>query len=89
MQLDGKVAVVTGAARGLGRAYVEALAAEGTSEFMGEKHDRAVEIIASGQTLQRNLNTEDLVGAILYLAGGASRSVTGQNIMVDGGTVCL
>ena len=31
MQLNGKVAIVTGAARGLGRAYSEALAAEGAA----------------------------------------------------------
>ena len=33
MQLAGKVAVITGAARGLGRAYAEALAAEGAAIF--------------------------------------------------------
>ena len=31
MQLENKVAIVTGAARGLGRAYAEALAAEGAA----------------------------------------------------------
>ena len=30
-QLEGKVAIVTGAARGLGRAYAEAMAAEGAA----------------------------------------------------------
>ena len=41
MQLDGKVAVITGAARGLGRAYAEALAAEGAA-------DRGIKVIIAG-----------------------------------------
>ena len=32
-QLEGKVAIVTGAARGLGRAYAEAMAREGAAIF--------------------------------------------------------
>jgi enoyl-[acyl-carrier-protein] reductase (NADH) len=39
--------------------------------------------------LQRNLETEDLVGTIVYLASDASKFVTGQTHMVDGGTVYL
>ena len=39
MQLTNKVAVVTGAARGLGRAYVEALAAEGAAVVAADLND--------------------------------------------------
>ena len=39
MQLAGKVAVITGAARGLGRAYAEALAAEGASIGAADLND--------------------------------------------------
>ncbi|MEM6664347.1 MAG: SDR family oxidoreductase [Pseudomonadota bacterium] len=46
-------------------------------------------MIAQGQSLQRNLETEDLVGTVLYLLGDGSKFVTGQTIMVDGGTVFL
>ena len=62
---------------------------EGTEEFFGDKLDRAKEIIASGQTLQRNLEVGDLAGTNVYLASDASNFVTGQTIMVDGGTVYL
>ena len=62
---------------------------EGTEEFFGPKLDKAKDVIASGQTLQRNLETEDLAGTVLYLAGDASKFVTGQTIMVDGGSVFL
>ena len=44
---------------------------------------------ADGQSLKRNLQPEDLSGTVLYLASGASKFVTGQTIMVDGGTVFL
>ena len=62
---------------------------EGTEEFFGAKLEKAKEVIASGQTLQRNLETADLAGSVIYLAGDASKFVTGQTIMVDGGTVLL
>jgi len=39
MQLENKVAIVTGAARGLGRAYAEALAAEGAAVIAADLND--------------------------------------------------
>ncbi len=83
-------------ARELGRDWIRvnavapsAVMTEGTEEFFGDKLDRAKEVIAKGQTLQRNLEPGDLSGTIVYLASDASKFVTGQTIMVDGGTVYL
>jgi 3-oxoacyl-[acyl-carrier protein] reductase len=83
-------------ARELGRDWIRvnaiapsAVMTEGTEEFFGDKLDRAKDVIAESQTLQRNLETEDLAGTVVYLAGDASKFVTGQTIMVDGGTVYL
>lgn len=83
-------------ARELGRSWIRANAVaptavmtEGTQEFFGERLDKAKQIIAAGQSLQRNLETDDLVGTIRYLLSDDSKFVTGQTIMVDGGTVFL
>ena len=83
-------------ARELGRSWIRvnaiapsAVMTEGTAEFFGDKLDRATTVIADGQTLKRTLETEDLAGTVLWLASDASRFVTGQTIMVDGGTVFL
>ena len=83
-------------ARELGRNWIRvnaiapsAVMTEGTAEFFGDKLDRATTVIADGQTLKRSLQIEDLAGTVLWLASDASRFVTGQTIMVDGGTVFL
>jgi 3-oxoacyl-[acyl-carrier protein] reductase len=83
-------------ARELGRDWIRvnaigpsAVMTEGTAEFFGDKLDKAAEVIAAGQSLKRNLVPEDLSGTVLYLASDASKFVTGQTIMVDGGTVFL
>ena len=62
---------------------------EGTAEFFGAKLDRAAEVIRDNQALRRNLETGDLAGTVLYLASDASKFVTGQTVMVDGGSVML
>jgi NAD(P)-dependent dehydrogenase (short-subunit alcohol dehydrogenase family) len=80
-------------ARELGKDFIRvnavapsAVMTEGTQEFFGEKFEKAKGVIASGQLLQRNLQTEDLSGTIVYLASDNSAFVTGQTHMVDGGS---
>jgi NAD(P)-dependent dehydrogenase (short-subunit alcohol dehydrogenase family) len=63
-----------------------AVMTEGTEEFFGEKLEKAKQVIAAGQLIQRNLQTEDLTGTIVYLASDSSAFVTGQTHMVDGGS---
>lgn len=83
-------------ARELGRDWIRvnaigpsAVMTEGTSEFFGDRLEKVAGVIADQQTLKRNLQPEDLSGTVLYLASDASKFVTGQTLMVDGGTVFL
>ena len=39
------------------------------------------------QSLKEHLKPSDIVGAALFLASGASRMMTGQSMVVDGGVV--
>ena len=61
----------------------------GTTEALGDLHDRVAEAVQRNQAISKVLDTEDLVGTVLYLASDLSRFVTGQTIMVDGGSVFL
>jgi NAD(P)-dependent dehydrogenase (short-subunit alcohol dehydrogenase family) len=90
------IGITRSLARELGRDWIRVntiapscVLTDGTDEFFGAKSDRAKQVIAAGQALQKNLKTSDLAGTVLYLASDASRFVTGQTIMVDGGTVLL
>lgn len=88
------IGLTRGLARELGRDGIRVNAVapgtvmtEGTREFFGPKLDKALEVIKSGQTIQRTLAPSDLVGTVLWLLSDASAFVTGQTISVDGGTV--
>jgi len=90
------IGLTRGLARELGRdgIRVNALApsavlTEGTSEFFGDKLDRALQAVKAGQTIQRNLVPADLTGTVAWLLSDESGFVTGQTIAVDGGTVML
>ena len=39
----------------------------------------------AARTIQRDQEPEDVVGAVVYLAGPHSAFVTGQTIVIDGG----
>ncbi len=87
------IGITRALARELGRDWIRvnaiaptAVLTEGTKEFFGAKFAKGMEAIRENQALKRNLESEDLAGTVLYLAGDASRFVTGQTIMVDGGT---
>jgi len=87
------VGITRSLARELGRDWIRvnavapsAVMTEGTAEYFGDRLDKSAQAIAAAQSLKRNLHPEDLVGTIAYLIGDASRFVTGQTIMVDGGT---
>lgn len=88
------IGLTRGLAREIGRNDIRvnaiapsAVITEGTREFFGAKHENALDVIKSGQTLQRSLTPDDVVGTVLWLLSDASAFITGQTIAVDGGTV--
>lgn len=88
------IGLTRGLARELGRDRIRvnavapsAVLTEGTREFFGDKHDKALEVIRTGQAIQRNLEPADVAGTVLWLLSEESRFTTGQTIAVDGGTV--
>jgi NAD(P)-dependent dehydrogenase (short-subunit alcohol dehydrogenase family) len=90
------IGLTRGLARELGRDRIRvnalapsAVLTEGTSEFFGDKLDRALQAVKAGQTIQRNLVPSDLTGTVAWLLSDESGFVTGQTIAVDGGTVML
>ena len=93
-------AAVIGLTRGLAREVgrynirVNAVApnvvnTDATAEVFGDKRDKVVDVTMSQQSIRKPLQTEDIVGAVLFLASDYNKMITGQTIMVDGGTVML
>jgi 3-oxoacyl-[acyl-carrier protein] reductase len=90
------IGITRGLAREVGRFNIRVNAVapnvvntDATGEVFGDKRDKVVEVTLSQQAIRKPLETEDIVGAVLFLASDLSRLTTGQTIMVDGGTVML
>jgi NAD(P)-dependent dehydrogenase (short-subunit alcohol dehydrogenase family) len=90
------IGLTRGLAREIGRDGIRvnsiapsAVLTEGTREFFGDKHDKAMLAIKAGQSIGRSLEPSDLVGTVAWLLSDGSGLVTGQTISVDGGTVLL
>ncbi|MCL2430928.1 MAG: SDR family oxidoreductase [Alphaproteobacteria bacterium] len=83
-----------GLARELGRHEIRvnavapsAVLTDATRTFFGERLDRALDVVRTGQSIQRTMLPADLIGTVAWLVSDASQFVTGQTIAVDGGTV--
>lgn len=88
------IGLTRGLARELGRYWIRvnaiapsAVKTEGTREFFGDHYEHALDTIAGMQALRRSLEPADVAGTVTYLLSDASRFVTGQTLMVDGGTI--
>src|SRR5437899_1876185 len=80
------IGLTRGLAREVGRDRIRvnaiapsAVLTDRTCEFFGDKI-RALEVIKSGQSIQRNLTLSDLAGTAAWLVSDVSSLVTGQTI---------
>lgn len=74
-KLDGRVALVTGGARGMGEAHARALAAEGASDAATQ---------AARYPIPRFGTSEEVAATMLHIVCDATYS-TGSEFCVDGG----
>ena len=86
MQLENKVSIVTGAARGLGRAYAEALAGAGSAVLACDVNDcdETVEAIvrAGGQAVSATVDITDMASCTA-MADMAQQSFGQIDVMVN------
>jgi NAD(P)-dependent dehydrogenase (short-subunit alcohol dehydrogenase family) len=81
-------------ARAVGRDFIRVNAVAPTMvltdamiDFYGEGLEKATSAVVKSQALRETLRPADIAGTVIYLASDASKFVTGQTHMVDGGTV--
>lgn len=90
MQFDGKVALVTGGATGIGQAAALAFARAGAAVVIGDTDARAAgtveDIRAAGG---RAADPSEMSGMILHLCSDAASFTTGQVFVIDGGQTAV
>ncbi len=90
------IGLTRGLAREMGRYKVRVnavapniVSTQASSDFFGDKYEKAIGATTSQQAIRQPLDTSDVVGAVLWLASDLSRMTTGQTLMVDGGVTFL
>lgn len=58
-----------------------------TAQRNGEPEDAPLKRFLSGTALGRLVTEDDIAAALFHLVGPAGRMITGQDIVVDSGTV--
>ena len=84
--LAGRVALVTGASRGLGRGIAAALAAEGARVAVSSRSREAAERAAAERVPTGRLGTvEEFAAVACFLCSEPAAYVTGAALLADGG----